>query len=135
MKTRSIPETAELPDLDPRFPEPEPAAAPRSGALVKVADARSLRDRSQAGDLLPDPRDPIRRTLPARVRRRSHVGLLSVSAGQILASGVAAIAPGRRLISVAAYVTDSGSLPSFDDTSLQKWLQKWELESRFPRRS
>ena len=29
MKVRSVPETTELPDLDPPVPEPEPAAAPR----------------------------------------------------------------------------------------------------------
>jgi hypothetical protein len=40
--------------------------------------------------------------------------------GQILARGLAADAPGRRLISVAAYVTGSGSLPSFDDASLER---------------
>jgi hypothetical protein len=48
--------------------------------------------------------------------------------GQILARGLAADAPGRRLISVAAYVTGSGSLPSFDDASLERWLQEWEIE-------
>jgi hypothetical protein len=73
--------------------------------------------------------------LPARVRWLSYVSLLFVSAGttpprpgQILARGLAADAPGRRLISVAAYITGSGSLPSFDDASLQRWLQEWQIE-------
>jgi hypothetical protein len=47
--------------------------------------------------------------------------------GMILATSVAP-GPGRRLISVAAYLSSSGSLPSFDDASLQIWLQEWELE-------
>jgi hypothetical protein len=56
MKVRSVPETTELPDLDPPVPEPEPAAAPRTGALVIAADARNLRERSEARNLLPDAR-------------------------------------------------------------------------------
>jgi len=56
MKVRSVPETTELPGLDPPCPEPESAAAPRSGALVTAADARNLRERSEVRDLLPDPR-------------------------------------------------------------------------------
>jgi hypothetical protein len=47
MKVRSLPETTELPGLDSPYPEPEPVAAPRSGALVTVADARNLRERSE----------------------------------------------------------------------------------------
>jgi hypothetical protein len=39
MKVCSVPETTELPDLGPPCPVREPAAAPRSGTLVTVADA------------------------------------------------------------------------------------------------
>jgi hypothetical protein len=57
-------------------------------------------------------------------------GLIPPRPGQILASGVAANAPGRRLVSVAAYVTRSGSSPSFDDGSLQEWEIKRKARER-----
>ena len=56
MKVCSVPETTELPDLGPPCPVREPAAAPRSGTLVTVADARSLRERSEERDPVPDSR-------------------------------------------------------------------------------
>jgi hypothetical protein len=49
--------------------------------------------------------------------------------GRILARGLAAEAPGRRLISVAAYITGFRSLPSFDDAPLEEWeIERQALE-------
>jgi hypothetical protein len=75
MNVCSVPETTELPDLDPPCPEPEPAAAPQSGALVTVAEARSLRERSEARDPVPDSRTRSDERRRLGFCRRSDVGL------------------------------------------------------------
>jgi hypothetical protein len=58
------------PAFDSSSPVPEPAAAQRSGALVTVAARGSLRERSEARDLVPDSR--------TRSNKRRRLGFAGV---------------------------------------------------------